>query len=565
MLRPSALAAPVSRAVAQWQAFHADISTQIAIAHALVCVPALYLAVNSVAHWTRLAVPIAAQAGLAALLYAAILWRRPLGTGPVSYRAIAITTGILMVAWVVAALLYDTSWDGTSYHLPGELALAGGWNPIYATSGIAQEDVSANGMWTVRAALYALTGSVEGTKALNLLFVVAAVFTLVPAWSALRGRALTALELALVYAAAGNPVALGQAFTFYVDGTLYECGLVLLGAVLLAASPQRRAALGMIAAAVVLMPGAKQTGIYYAPAIAMIAAVAMRRRIAAPRRVAALVLGALAVGVLVIGFRPYVTNPRDHGDLVDLGPEGNVGRPYGFRGLPPPVMLAASVFARTEVGPDPRLKLPVVVRPRELVSMGAPDPRLGGFGPVFALELLAALLAAGVTVLRDRAQAVRNPAFVIALGLALVCAIFPEPWWARFVPFFWAVPLFLALAAADGSRLARQCVALVVVLALANGGVAFAGNLARTVLGDYRLRTFLGELAAQHTEVLIVPMLYRGFQVTAAHRLADAGIPFRIGTPERSPQANSPQCARVLRVDRIVYCVGKGPAAHAAP
>ncbi len=70
MLRPSALAAPVRRAVTQWQTFHADIGTQIAIAHALVCVPALYLAIDSAVHWTGLPVPVAAQAGLTAVLYA---------------------------------------------------------------------------------------------------------------------------------------------------------------------------------------------------------------------------------------------------------------------------------------------------------------------------------------------------------------------------------------------------------------------------------------------------------------------------------------------------------------
>jgi hypothetical protein len=521
-------------------------------------VPALYLAIDSAAHWIRLPVPSPAQAGIAAVLYAVILWRWPLGTR-VSARAVAVTFGILALAWLVAATVYDTSWDGTSYHLPGTLALAEGWNPIHSASGIVQVDLSANGLWTIRAALYALTGSVEGAKALNLLFVAAAVFTLVPAWSALCGRALTTLELALIYAVAGNPVALGQAFTFYVDGTLYECGLVLLGAVLLAGSAWRRAALAMIGASIVLVTGAKLTGIYYAPMLATIAGIVAWRRSASPRRVAALALGALAVAVLVIGFRPYVTNLRDLGHLVDLGPEADVGRPYAFRSLPPPAMLAASVLARTEVQLDPRLKLPVMVWPREVVSMGSPDPSLGGFGPVFALELLLALLVASLTALRQRTQVLRNPAFIIALGLTAMTAIFPEPWLARYAPFFWGVPLFLALGNTVRSKLATRCVALVLALALANGG------LARTVLGDYRMRELLSQLAAQHTDILLVPMLYRGFQFTAAHRLADAGIPFRIGTPENPPQPDSPQCARVLKTGRIVYCVATQPAGQSAP
>jgi hypothetical protein len=281
--------------------------------------------------------------------------------------------------------------------------------------------------------------------------------------------------------------------------------------------------------------------------------------------VAALALGVLAFGVLAIGFRPYVTNIRAHGHLVDFGPVGGVGRPYGFRALPSPAMLAASVFARTEADPYPELKLPVVVWPHELRSMGAPDPRIGGFGPLFALELLVALLAAGLGVVRQRALAIRNPAFVIAVGLAVISAAFPEPWWARFVPFFWAVPIFLALGTADRSKLSTQCAALVVALALANGGAAFGGNLARTMLGDYHLRGFLSGLATQHTDVLIVPIPYRGYQFTAAYRLRGAGIPFHVGVPEVPAMSGSAQCARVLRADRILYCVAKQPLDQTEP
>ncbi len=153
--------------------------------------------------------------------------------GRQSRRAVAIAALALAACWLACALLYDTSWDGESYHLPGLLAIAQGWNPIYDSSDIGPANLQANGLWTLRAALYAVTGSAEGAKALNFAFALAALFTLVPAWSALRARPLTTLELALAYAAVGNPVTLGQLFTFYVDGTVYAAGTVLLAALLL--------------------------------------------------------------------------------------------------------------------------------------------------------------------------------------------------------------------------------------------------------------------------------------------------------------------------------------------
>lgn len=313
-------------------------------------VPALYLAIDAAVRWTNLSVPLAAQALLAGALYGAILCWRPLGTGPVSRRAVAVAAGLFAAAWLTAAALYDTSWDGTSYHLPALLAIDGGWNPIFAASDIVQANQQANGLWTVRAALYAMTGSVEGAKGLNFLFVTAALLTLVPTWTELRGRPLTALELALAHAAVSNPVALGQLFTFHVDGTVYESGMVLLGAVLLTRSAYRRAALGLIAASIILVTGAKLTGIYYGAVIPVIAALAAWKQGAATPRLAALVLGTLALGVVAIGFRPYVTNLRDYGHLVELGPGpgGDVGRPSAFEGLAPPVMLAEPLLSRTE-------------------------------------------------------------------------------------------------------------------------------------------------------------------------------------------------------------------------
>ncbi len=544
-------------ALERWRSFHADTGTQIAIAHALMGVPALYLAIDAAVRWTHLSVPLVVQALLAGLLYGAMLCWRPLATGPVSRRAVAVTAGLLAAAWLAAAALYDTSWDGTSYHLPALLAIAGGWNPIFATSDVVQANQQANGLWTVRAALYAMTGSVEGAKGLNFLFVTAALFTLVPAWTELRERPLTALELAFAYAAVGNPVAVGQLFTFHVDGSVYESGMVLLGAVLLTRSAYRRAALGLIAASIILLTGAKLTGIYYGTVIPVIAALAARKLRAATPRLAALVLGTLALGVVAIGFRPYVTNLRDYGHLVVLGPGpgADFGRPRAFRDLAPPVMLAASLLSRTELYAVPQLKWPGTVTPRELISMGAPDPRIGGFGPFFALETMVALLAAGAAAVTLRGRGIGDPAFVIALGLAAITAIFPEPWLARYAPFFWGVPIFLALGASERSALTRWAAAIVLALALGNGGIAFAGNLVRTALGDYRMRALLSDLAAQSAEILIIPFPYRGFQFTAAHRLTGAGVAFRIGEPELPIGDSSPQCARVLRTDRIRYCL----------
>jgi hypothetical protein len=144
-----------------------------------------------------------------------------------------------------------------------------------------------------------------------------------------------------------NPVALGQLFTFHVDGSVYESGMVLLSAVLLTRSAYRRAALGLIAASIILVTGAKLAGIYYAAVIPVIAALAAWKQGAVTPRLAALVLGTLTLGVVAIGFRPNVTNLRDYGHLVELGPGpgGDVHRSSAFGGVAPPAIALRATRA----------------------------------------------------------------------------------------------------------------------------------------------------------------------------------------------------------------------------
>jgi hypothetical protein len=86
-------------ALERWRLFHADTGTQIAIAHVLMGVPALYLAIDTAVRWTNLPVPLVVRALLAGALYITIRRWRPLGTGPVARRAVVVTTGLLAAAW----------------------------------------------------------------------------------------------------------------------------------------------------------------------------------------------------------------------------------------------------------------------------------------------------------------------------------------------------------------------------------------------------------------------------------------------------------------------------------
>jgi len=546
----------------RWVAFHADTGSQLIIAQILVGVPALYLLVDAVVRWSATPVPILMKILLTLGVWAGFFLRLRSFYCGISKEDIVVVCVLLTGSFLFLASFYDTSWDGTSYHLPASLAIYAGWNPIYGKSVVSLANLHANGIWTIRAALYALFATVEGAKVFNVALLLAALFSLCAAFTALLGRPLRALELGLVYALVSNPVATAQIPTFYVDGNVFSLGVVTITATLLIASSHRRIALGLLAAATVLLLGAKITAAVFALVLPAAAALSIWRRVSSWRIPAVVMLSAYALGTVVIGFRPYITNPLEYGHLVELGPGSNVGRPDRLAHTPPPVMLLASVFSRTDDYAVVRLKWPFLVSRIEMRPVGSPGPRVGGFGPFFALELCLSLAAAGVAFLSRGSgfEPVTRPFFVLAGLLALICAVFPEPWAARYVPFFWMVPgliAFAVCASANMPALSRFLVAAVLVLALLNGGLAFAGNAARTVLGDWRTRVLLKDLASRQKEILIVPIPNRSFEITAAHRLTGMNIPYKIIEPILSNGSLPNACATVVASARIYYCTAR--------
>ena len=533
-----------------------DSPSLVRVAHALACVPALFLLVDALFRWT-LGPSLLAEGALTVALYAAALRLYPIGRENLSRPIIALSALFLAAIYIVSASLYDTSWDGTSYHLPAVLALAQGWNPVASAAPVEPQNFNPNGIWTAEALLFRLIGSIEGAKAMNGVLLLAAFLALLAAVRAMLARPLRRLELATVAATAGNPVALAQLFTFYVDGALYEAGLLCLAALMLAGSPQRRAALGLLAASIVLMTGAKLTAAFFALALPAVALAALWRRTPGKPAVAAIAVATFAVATLAVGFRPYVTNVRDHGQLVVERWGDDVDRPRALAALSPPMLLLWGVFGRTAGLDDATsLKSPVSVAPHEVLAMATPDPRIGGFGPLFAAEtvLAAAVLVLAFVLARGRAPP-GAALFVLALLIVATCAIFPEPWWARLVPFLWTAPLFAALGGAAGSsRAVRLLAAGVVMLAVLNGAMAFGGNLARDVLGDLRTRALMQTLKSTNQEIVLVPAMARGFELTDGYRLRQWGVPFRVAAPNLSP-ALSPDCGRLLKLERLAYCL----------
>ncbi len=454
-------------------------------------------------------------------------------------RAVAGTSLFVVACLWVAGRWNDLSYDGQAYHQSAVLMLARGWNPVRDPLSPALDSFHLlpahypKAAWIAAASVYKLTGHLEQGKGINLVLFGGA-FLLV--WSALLGRwpahpvrtGLFALLVAL------NPVTLCQAFTFYVDGQLACCltALVALG-YLAFIQADRRIVLGVFAA-IVLLVNLKFTGVLYAPLMLGVAVLALYRLHRAEAARSMLVAGAVAltVGVLGVGFNPYVTNQRGHsnpfyplaGSSSFLPMGGQM--PLGFETMNRFEKLASSLFsasANCQLG-RVEWKLPFELRSGELATFYNPDTRVGGFGPLFGGCLLLA------TVLYLSLLARRRTGFQLPLLSAIVIGVLlnPESWWARYSPQLWLIPLAVLVGyqvVADPRGRATLFTSTVLLAAMvANTALVAHGYLSREFDGqrDYRAALMRLKARPQPLDVAVSDM------ESSLVRMADADLSVRL-------------------------------------
>ncbi len=409
-------------------------------------------------------------------------------------------TGAIVVFFVglaaTAALGFhkipDAGFDAQTYHLPSVLRLLNGWKPMIEATDLPLSNNYPSGIWTVLAGFDSIFGFESG-RAINPILILAAGGAV---WTMLRRVGVTAAPCAIVTALlVVNPVVVSQIFTAYADGVLYELALILICSLLMMVEDRRPAMTMLACAAMILLFNTKLTGLFFATlAVATWGALLLFRFRSASalmreRRSQLAVL--IAAGLLAVGFvgwRPYVVNLLEYHRLVYPPPDELGYKPGSGNQLPPNLStagrlpkLAALFFARTDYGGPVSFKVPGTLAWHELRM--STDTRNGGFGPFFGAATLAAIAALGWAIIRRTSSRLSNHQLIEALlGLTvyglITTILFPEPWWARFVPLAWVIPI-AAVCLATTLRpdiFVRSCMILCMALSTAN--VAIAGNSA---------------------------------------------------------------------------------------
>jgi hypothetical protein len=184
----------------------------------------------------------------------------------------------------------------------------------------------------------------------------------------------------------------------------------------------------------------------------------------------------------------------------------------------------AAIFARTGyntccAGPL-EWKIPGSVNLDELRS-AKHGPRTGGFGPFYAPVLLAGIAA----LFKLRAQTPPDWRFLTMLGSAVLsCLLFPEPWWARYIPFIGCLAPLLMIAAGWNPPRPLQ---IFVAALMGFNALVFVANEVSANLAHHSAEQELRRLSAENEVVIGIG---GGQAIFLQHYFRMRGIPAAVGT-----------------------------------
>lgn len=202
-------------------------------------------------------------------------------------------------------------------------------------------------------------------------------------------------------------------------------------------------------AAITLRTAAEIAGLVFAGFVTVAVLLHAYRRPGQSRSVRTLVI-AVALAAGMTGFGLYLTGAVRHGDaLYPLRLAGDTTWAMGSQVLDEPTTRAskflASILSVTAANPERNeLKMPFRIQSTELLSYRLinPDHRAGGFGPWMGGAFLTACVVALLAFIKP-GEGRAELGFLLALILASIL-LHPEPWYARYVPQTWLLPLIVA-------------------------------------------------------------------------------------------------------------------------
>lgn len=391
-----------------------------------------------------------------------------------------------LVSMFVSSSVYDLSYDGQAYHQEAVVLLNHGWNPFFRTL---VNEATANlerwlnhypkGIWIIAANIYKLTDNIESGKVLSIFSGFIAFAFVLLGYFKLKINFYLKLLISALFAL--NPVFLYQSLSYYVDGVLASL-LVSLAFISLRIVTQREKVLfwPFLFVSVILI-NIKLTAVVFfgVLAFAFFLYLWISDQLKLSFWFAKLTIVSGLIGILFVGFNPYITNFSSKGNPLypAMGEDAynyvETNTPENYWSLKPPIRLLASIFSQSSLargkGKFGALKLPITISQREIESFRQTNIKVGGFGALFGLAFLLSVFGFiyyqfNWPHLQERL--VSLSVITLIFGFA---AIIPTSSVARYVPFVWWIPCIIILLLFTQKSIVMNIIgSLIIIIVITN-------------------------------------------------------------------------------------------------
>lgn len=377
--------------------------------------------------------------------------------------------GILFIA-VTAwgnSLVYDTTFDSIGYHYEISIMMANGWNPVSQPpfNGSLWAQHYAKALEMAYAAFLSLTGNLQSVKCVNFIFSTASLaimwYALVKAFPTISVR----WKRILILVAAANPVLISQLYSGYNDYCLWVETILLSSAfALLWANDKCRYAYAVIFMTLVLGINTKFTHFFYCGLESLFFTVwcFYDRRFTVFKNGLITGFAALIVGIMVVGYNPYVINTLDYpSPFYPLIGNKDIDI---MTGNTPTMFIEGNRIVNffkslLSVEDSPWALLNGKVTLHGFMNCYAVNMRVNAFGILMFPILLLGL----VLMLKNKPSRRWWALYFFSIAL---CLSFEQSWWARYIPFLWfavVMPIIVSLCSENGRSRANKLIRVTIV------------------------------------------------------------------------------------------------------
>lgn len=411
----------------------------------------------------------------------------------INLSGLIVATIIFMTSIVVFSNIYDVTSDGNTYHKLAIGSMKNGWNPVYESSKdftiekgnvFDPDEKNMNTLWAdhytkgteiFAAVIYAFTGNIESGKIYTILFmyiVFGILFSYLVEHKKMNRIASLAISILLVV----NPITLVQMGNYYIDASLGLMLYLIFYSMIVQCDDtvkiDKKETLFIMASAIIWGINIKLTGIAF---MAIFCAVGyfylLYKKYKEGKEVFLKELKMQTIfyvvvvifAVIIVGYTSYFKNMIFFGHpLYPLYGEGaveNIGTkeaPKSFAEKSRLRTFLISIFSKGEnvsashyEGDNPvlpKLKIPFTFTKEEVENYNIPDIRMSGFGPLFGgIFIVTAIgtLYIIIDLIRKKKYNVLIPYLLLLGTMALLILIFDGNYWARYVAFVYATPMFV--------------------------------------------------------------------------------------------------------------------------